>query len=117
MVRSLYKKGEVQIIKVPKVRIKKVRDEETGQMVTVERTVTMDVHVAWPEQRAIEFVLLNKDPENWKVRPDTPGAGDPLLYAERVRQALQEFDEMHQPEHIPEPEPAPEPGPGPEAGA
>jgi hypothetical protein len=108
VVRSLYRKAERQEVRVPKIRIKKVWDEKQGKMVIVERTVTMETHILWPEQRAIEYILANQDPENWKFRPDGIGVEDPMAYAEKVREALREFDEMHkeaEPEKQPDGEP------------
>jgi hypothetical protein len=97
IVRSLYKKAEVQIIKVPKIRIKKVRDPESGEMVTVERTVTMEAHVCWPDERAIEFILLNQDGENWKLRPDANVVVDAAAFAAQIQQTLKDIDELHTP--------------------
>jgi len=93
VVRSLYKSCDVLVVEVATITRKKKL--VNGQMVVVEQTEKIEKHVFPPSQRAREFVLVNQDPEHWKLRP-----GDDLLTGptptELVRQALAEFAGLHQ---------------------
>ncbi len=94
-VRSLYQKVDKQFITTTKVRVKKHVNAD-GEMVQVERIETTETQVYMPDQRAIEFILLNKDPENWK-RHYGIAIDDPVAYAEEVRKAVQNLDDLHRP--------------------
>jgi len=91
--RSLYKSCEVLIVEVPTISRKKKL--VNGVMTVVEQTEKIEKHVFPPSQRAREFVLLNQDPENWKLRPGDDQLNAPTA-AELIRQALSDFDAMHE---------------------
>ncbi len=96
VVRSLYKMADTQIIEVPKVRSKYEVDAK-GNLVEVERTVTKEVVIQMPQYRAAMAILMNRDPENWRLSPERGEAEDPAVYAEKVRQALKAARELHKP--------------------
>lgn len=93
VVRSLYKSCDVLIVEVPTISRKKRLIN--GVLTVVEQTEKIEKHVFPPSQRAREFVLLNQDPANWKVRPGEDQLDGPTA-AELVRQSLSELDAMHQ---------------------
>ena len=97
IVRSMYQRAERQEHRLPKIRVKRVWDEAQKKMVVVERTITIEKVIYQGDQRAAEFILLNKDPENWKVRPEGTIAIDAVAFAAQVQQAMKEADEFQQP--------------------
>lgn len=98
--RSLYKMLEMQIVEVPKVRQKKKRvlNRKTGEyeMIVFERTEIVEKHIYMPSLKAIWLVLSNMDPDTWKRNPEPTGDAGPSP-ADLVRQALQEFRDLHKP--------------------
>lgn len=99
-VKSLYKMLDTNIIEVPKIRRKKKRmlnpKTKEYEVVVVEQTEIVEKHVFPPNLKAIIFVLLNQDPDNWKRNPEPTGDAGPSP-ADLVRQAIQEFRDLHKP--------------------